>query len=131
MANPKDIPVFLSWILDISPVRYGFQVLFSSFFHHAPSVGAPVSHERMCAVLSWQSFALNEFSGLTFRCTAQELSNNGGTCPITSGESALAFIGISQDTSIGKLVGLLVCIAVVFRLIGFFSLYIKDYLQRR
>jgi len=63
---------------------------------------------------------INEFEGLTLTCTSSELLSNG-SCAYTNGEQVLELYNFSSESKWFEL-GLMVALAVIYRIIGYFVL---------
>ena len=63
---------------------------------------------------------VNEFKGLKLRCKDDQLIN-GNVCPVPDGDVALKGFDM-DDWTVGSAIGILIALAVGFRLIGYLSL---------
>lgn len=69
---------------------------------------------------STRLLTINEFEGLVITCTSSELLSNGN-CPYTNGEQILELYNFTSESKWFEL-GLMVALAVIYRIIGYFVL---------
>lgn len=66
---------------------------------------------------SYEAVCVNEYTGLTFRCTDEQLAANGGYCPITTGEQILDTLAMQDATverSVVFLAGFIMVLNIIF-----------------
>jgi len=69
---------------------------------------------------STRLLTINEFEGLVITCTSSELLSNGN-CPYTNGEQILELYNFTSESKWFEL-GLMVTLAAIYRIIGYFVL---------
>jgi hypothetical protein len=68
---------------------------------------------------------VNEFKGETFHCTAAQLAQANGFCPVTTGEAVLKQYSM-EGASLGRSFAVIVSIIVFLRILFYFFLRYKN-----
>jgi hypothetical protein len=84
--------------------------LASSFLTHASQYAARV-------------IAVNEAVGLELNCPPETIQS--GECLVQSGDQLLALLGFENDTRTGRYLGILVALAVAYRVLAWFFVALK------